>query len=237
MKFKEFILDIIFPRRCPVCDDVLKFGGGFVCPDCRKKLVYVGEISCRKCGKRLSNADQEFCGDCRNEKHYFNKARSVFVYNDAMRNSILRYKNNGRREYADFYSDAICGSLGREIRSFHPDAVLAVPLSKRTYEKRGFNQAELICEKLEKRLGVKFYKDYLARERDSAQQKALSRAERRKNLKKAFTIRKNDVKLKRVVLLDDVYTTGSTVDEISILLRRSGVRSIMVVCLSSGTPV
>ena len=197
----------------------------------------VGAVSCRKCGKRLNDDRREYCEDCEKERHYFTKARSVFIYNDAMRKSVLRYKNHGRREYADFYAEAISAVLGREIRAFKADGLIAVPVSRRTFEKRGFNQAELIAEKVGKRLGIGLYKNYMSRIGDTTEQKTLNSAERRKNLKKAFIINRNDVKLKRVLVLDDVYTTGSTADVIASELRRSGTESVMMVSLCSGSPV
>ena len=184
----------------------------------------------------MNDDTKEYCEDCEKEEHYFTKARSAFIYNDAMRKSVLRYKNHGRREYAEFYAKAISAFLGKEIRAFKADGLIAVPVGRKTLEKRGFNQAELIAEKVAENLGISFYKDYMSRVSDSAKQKTLSRAERRKNLKRAFIINRNDVKLKRVLVLDDVYTTGSTADEISLELRRSGAGSVMMVSLCSGAP-
>ncbi|MCR4743743.1 MAG: ComF family protein [Lachnospiraceae bacterium] len=231
------MIDILFPRRCPVCDEVLKFGAGLICPDCRKKVLRVGSVSCRKCGKRLYDESLEYCEDCKREKHYFTKARSVFVYNDAMRNSVLRYKNHSRREYADFYAEMMEKYLGKEIKAFRADGMIAVPLTKKKLKKRGFDQAEFLAEKVSGRLGISLYKGFLKRLKDTDEQKLLSGAERRKNLKKAFIMSRNDVKLNRVILLDDVYTTGSTADEISVELLNAGIKSVMVVSLCSGTPI
>ena len=237
MELIKLITDIIFPRRCPVCDRVLALNGTLICEDCRDRLVPVGQNSCRKCGKRLNYDRDEYCSDCLREKHSFTKARSVFIYNDAMRRSILRYKEHGRREYAEFYSKAVAAAFGREIKAFRPDGIVAVPVNKKTLKKRGFNQAALIAEKVAESLGIDFYGDYLLRLEEGKEQKALSRTERRKNLKRAFIIRRNDVKLNRVVVLDDVYTTGATADEVSIRLRGAGAESVMVVSLASGAPI
>ena len=230
-------LDALFPRRCAVCDTVLPFGGGKICASCAEKLVPVRDPRCMKCGRMLYSNSAEYCRDCADVKHAFDRAVSAFVYNDAMQESIFRYKYGGRKEYADFYAETMAQYLGKEIRSFKADALIPVPLHKSRLRKRGFNQSALIARKLGKILDIDVAEKLVERVKRTSPQKNLNREERRKNLKRAFKISKNDVKLTRVIIVDDIYTTGSTVDEIALLLRAAGVREVYVATLCSGSPI
>lgn len=234
---KDIVLDMLFPRRCPVCDSVLPFGGGLICEECGKKLIYVQEPRCRKCGRMLTDRGREYCPDCENVSHGFDRAVSAFIYNDAMQEAVFRFKYQGRQEYADFFAESMGRYLSREITGFGAEALIPVPLHKERLKKRGYNQAALLSEKLGKIMGIRVEKDLVKRVRATAPQKTLTREERRKNLKKAFKLSGNGVKLTKVIIVDDIYTTGSTVDEISYLLRAAGVRSVYVATVCSGTPL
>jgi len=231
----DYLLDMVFPRRCPVCDEVLPFGGKLICDDCERKMVFVREPRCRRCGKTLISDRGEYCADCSGISHSFDRAVSVFVYNDAMQEAVFRFKYRGRQEYADFFAESIKQYLGREILSFGAEALIPVPIHKNRLKKRGFNQAELIAERLGSLIGIPLEKKLVKRVEDTRPQKGLSREERRKNLKRAFKLTRNDVKLCRVIVVDDIYTTGSTVDEMAELLKKAGVSSVYVVTLCSGS--
>ncbi len=232
----NIFLDAIYPRRCAVCDEIIPFGGALICSGCEKKPVFVREPRCRKCGRMLYSRE-EYCTDCKEVKHAFDRAFSVFIYNDVMQQSVFRFKYQGRQEYADFYAECIYRYLGEELKSLNAEALIPVPLHKERYKMRGFNQAELIAERLGKILGIKVEKDLVRRVSATLPQKNLNREERRKNLKRAFTLSRNIVKLTRVIIVDDIYTTGITADEMAEILRSAGVREIYVVTLCSGSPV
>jgi ComF family protein len=185
----------------------------------------------------LTDRGKEYCPDCENVRHGFDRAVSAFIYNDAMQDAIFRFKYQGRQEYADFFAESMSKYLGREIREFSADALIPVPLHKDRLKKRGYNQAAILSEKLGKIMGIRVEKDLVKRVRATAPQKTLTREERRKNLKKAFKLSGNGVKLTKVIIVDDIYTPGSTVDEISYLLRAAGVRSVYVATVCSGTPL
>ena len=95
------ILDIIFPRRCPLCDEVIP-PDGKICPECIGKAELVQEPVCKRCGKPIGNARKEYCGDCDRKKHFFDSGKAVFVYQGAVQHSLYRFKYANRREYAAF---------------------------------------------------------------------------------------------------------------------------------------
>ncbi len=215
----------------------MPFGGQKICTDCREELLLrktrIGDNSCRKCGRALYRED-EYCADCKSHTHAFDRGLSLFIYNDPVRRSIAYFKYKGRQEYADYYAEEMVRSLGRQILSLKPDVLIPVPISTGRRKKRGYNQAELLADRIGKLLKIRVEKDLMVRVRDTAPQKELGRAGRRKNLKRGFKIRADVVKLKTAIIIDDIYTTGSTADEMARVLKKAGTDRVYVVTLSSG---
>ena len=108
------LVGLLFPRRCPVCHEVVEDPGELACDICRTRLVRVRDPFCGKCGKPLAAEEQEYCGDCMRKKHAYDRGRAAFVYEEWMRRSIAQYKYGGRREYAEFYAEEILLACARE---------------------------------------------------------------------------------------------------------------------------
>lgn len=225
---------LIYPPRCPICHGILKKGEGLAHEECKKKLVYVKEPRCFQCGKPVMAKEIEFCYDCSQKKHVYTKGLSVFLYNSVMKKSIYEFKYNNKREYGDFYAQEIVRELGEHIKRWKVEAIIPVPLHKSRRKRRGFNQAELVANKVGQRLGIPVEASLVARTRKTLPQKQLNDKERQNNLKKAFKMMRNDVKLSTAIILDDIYTTGSTVDEVAAVLRAAGVEKVYVICIAIG---
>ena len=118
-----------------------------------------------------------------------------------------------------------------------PDALIPIPLHRKRLVKRGYNQAELLAEAVGRKLGVPVYGKLVKRVKNTAPLKRQNPQERQNNLKKAFIIMQNDVKLDTIILIDDIYTTGSTVDEVTDVLKRHGVKKVYVITLACGAGV
>lgn len=232
----EAFWKLLYPAHCPVCDELLSGTKENICPLCRMRIRTVGEHYCIKCGKQLNDNQTACCGDCMTAQHRFTRGRSVFCYED-IRESVYRFKYEGRQEYASFYAAEAVRVLGGDIRSWHAEALIPIPLHKEKLKKRGYNQAALFAEALSGHLGIPFLDKALVRERNTVPQKGLNREERQKNLKKAFKFVQNDVKLNTIILIDDIFTTGSTVDAAADAVREAGVTEIYVVTLASGNGV
>lgn len=227
------ILDIIFPRRCPLCDEVIP-PDEKICPECIGKAELVQEPVCKRCGKPIGNARKEYCGDCDRKKHFFDSGKAVFVYQGAVQHSLYRFKYANRREYAAFYGKMACIQYARWISRLGVDAIIPVPLHRKRRRERGYNQAELFAKEIGKRTGIPVETKLLYRCINTRPQKELNDQERKKNLKKAFTIAQNIVQLRKVLLVDDIYTTGSTVDAAAECLKVSGIQEVYVLCISIG---
>lgn len=228
------ILSILYPKRCPVCHNILQGTGDF-CPSCRKKLHYIQEPRCKKCGKALGRPEQEYCRDCMRFPHSFDRGAAVFAYDKIMQHSIAMFKYHNRREYAEVYAEEMYRRYRRFLQLCAPDVILPVPVHALKKRQRGFNQAELVARELGKKTGILVDTGYLVRIQKTTPQKELSRQQRKANLRKAFDIREKGVSYERVLLIDDIYTTGATMDAISDILKENGVKKVFFLTICVGT--
>ncbi|MBP3926125.1 MAG: ComF family protein, partial [Clostridium sp.] len=138
------ILDILFPRRCPVCGEIVKSAGSLICPACFRELSFVKAPVCKKCGKEITSDTAEFCEDCMTHQHAFEYGVALLNYDDAARNSMVQIKYKNKREYLDFYGAAMAARYEKAIRRMQVDAIVPIPVHRSRLRKRGFNQAEVL---------------------------------------------------------------------------------------------
>lgn len=227
------LLDIFFPRRCPICDEPVKPWNALICKDCAQIPAYIEPPFCMRCGKHLNREEKEYCGDCTAHAHLFERGRALFAYK-SISSSIARFKYAGRQEYAAFYAACMARRLGAFIRDCGAQAFIPVPLHKSRMRHRGYNQAEVLARELSALTGIPVLADWIVRVEKTAPMKDLSAQERQNNLKRAFKIQRNDVKLSTVIIIDDIYTTGSTMDAMSRELKKAGVKRIYFLALAIG---
>lgn len=202
-----------------------------ICKECRQKLVYIKNPRCKKCGKPIEDFRKEFCKDCTRKKHYYKAGRVVWVYTKDMRQSVYRFKYDNKREYADFYVTELVRLYGGWVERLGVDAVIPIPLHRSKYKIRGFNQAEVLARGIGKKMNLPVLTEVVGRARNTMAQKNLNDKERQENLKNAFKITNNAVQLNKVLLVDDIYTTGSTIDAVARVLRENGVKEVYYICL------
>ncbi len=229
------IITLIYPSRCPVCDRPVRPSTEKICLPCLKSLKAARFPYCEKCGKKVSDGVR-ICHDCSNLEHSFARCRSAFEYG-TVRNALYRFKYFGRREYAQVFAEMTARILGDYIAGAKPDAIAFVPLSAGKENKRGYNQARDYACELSKVLGIPLLTDSLRRVRNTIPLKLLSPSARRKNLKNAFKSGQNVVKSLRILLIDDIYTTGATMDECSRVLLDAGAETVYCIALASGEGV
>ncbi len=234
--FPGMITDLLYPRRCPVCDRAVGPFGRLVCETCADSFAYVKEPYCMKCGKELSEETEEYCGDCMRHRHLFDCGRALYTYKSAA-DSIYRFKYKGRQEYAAYYAACMKAGLGQWIAGCEPDAIIPIPIHESKKRSRGYNQAQVLAEELGRCMDIPVETDLVKRIRKTAPMKDLPMTERQNNLKRAFKICRNDVKLNTTIIIDDIYTTGSTIDAVSYELRGAGVRRIYFVTLAIGNGI
>lgn len=227
------ILDILYPARCPICHEILR-GKGRVCAPCAKKIRYIKEPRCKKCGKELEKMEAEYCRDCLRFPHSYDRGIAVFAYDEVMRRSISMFKYHNRREYAKFYAEEMMRAGNGYLKRWNPEVILPVPIHRQKKRKRGFNQAELVAKELGRLTSIPVDTGFLVRTEKTTPQKELTKKQRKENLKKAFAISQNTKKYERVLLVDDIYTTGATMDAISELLRDNHTKNIFFLSICVG---
>ena len=234
-RYIEKIINLVYPRRCPVCDDVVPMGQRLICEECRRKIEYIKEPRCRKCGKQMQDENAVFCMDCEKRKHYYECGFALYDY-QSMKNSIYRFKYSRRSEYAEYYAKDMVEKLAEEIMRIGADAFVPVPLHEGRRIRRGYNQAEVLAKELSKLTGIPCYSKLVKRVRNTIPQKELNVQERQNNLKKAFLIQSDVVKLNKTIVVDDIYTTGSTIDAVAKELRQHGVGKVyyLTLCIGEG---
>ena len=236
MTIREVLQDLVYPPRCAICDGVLdgseKKAG--ICTDCRGKLRYIWEPRCFKCGGPLTEDTEEYCRNCKGRKHFYDRGFALYEYS-SVRQAVYRFKYAGRREYARFFGREMALHMRRELRAWQPQALIPVPLYAGKERSRGYNQATALAEVISSYSGIPVRTDLVRRIRMTRPMKELNARERAANIKNAFLISQDVVKLEVVMLIDDIYTTGTTVDEIARGLRACGVKHIYYAALSIGS--
>lgn len=220
------LLELLYPRRCPVCGDVAWPKGALACPECRRKLSFIEEPTCKRCGREISAPEMEFCRDCASRKRSLDGAVALLHYDAAARRSIAGFKYGGRPEYADFYAEELARRYGRQLLRWRPQAIVPVPADRRRQRIRGYNQAQVLAERLGAALHLPVLPQALIRRRHTLAQKELGPAARQKNLEQAIEIYRYPPGLTRVLLADDIYTTGSTAEACARALKKAGVRQV-----------
>lgn len=195
-----------------------------------------------KCGKPLESGTREYCGDCNKREHVFVRNYAMWLYDSKMQSSIAYFKYHGRREYSLYYAQEICKRFGGQLRSLSIDAIVPVPLFIKKKKSRGYNQAEVLARELGGILGLRVYPDLLIRVKNTKPQKELDDFGRSRNLNDAFDYNEKWVKkqkdipgIKRVLLVDDIYTTGSTLDACSKVLMKNGILAVYGLTVSIGS--
>lgn len=227
--------DLLFPRRCPVCGGVAMPKGRLICPACLKQLSFISSPACMKCGKEIGSREQEYCADCIRRKKSFTRGFALLNYDSRAAVSMAAVKYHNKREYLDFYARAAALRFEKQFRQAGIQVIVPVPVHASRLKTRGFNQAAVLAEKLSAELGIP-WEELLIRVKKTDPQKSLGSAERLKNLRGAFEAEQEAGKWERVLLVDDIYTTGSTAEICSRALLKTRVKQVFVfaVCIGHG---
>ncbi len=219
------LLDWIYPPACVNCGKP----GSLICGECLGKLQPVGDHYCLKCGKPLKKGRS--CRLCSTSDFRFQSSRSPYVYDGPAAAMIKSLKYNGMLDLAPILADHLAEfwkSAGTDV-----DMVIPVPLSEKRQAERGFNQSALIAKAFSKKTGIPFRSDVLKKTVHTPTQVGLNADQRRENLSGVFAAEDMFVKGQRILLIDDVMTTGSTFAECSAVLLDAGAKTVN--CLSAAT--
>ena len=224
------ILNLIYPDRCPLCDTARPVKETGVCPECSKKLITVKGHVCEKCGRPLDK-EKMICDDCIANNFSFDGGKSIYTYS-SVSDSIYRLKYMNRAAYAKTYGRLMAREAKDWFEWIKPDALVPVPLHKNRLIKRGYNQAEELADEISKQTGIPVAGYLVKRSKNTVPQKLVDKAGRQRNMKKAFIVEENVVSFKRIVLIDDIFTTGSTIDSLARVLKDAGVKEVFFLTIS-----
>ena len=235
MIIREYIdsfLELIYPEKncCQICGEVDdKIGEKYICKGCFKKLRLIKFPVCKVCGKSLSTTpEQKLCQECiRNPKSFY-KNRSPFRYKGIIKKILHDYKYLDKPYYFKMLGYFLYQYI-QETNYTDYDFITTVPLHNIKLRKRGYNQAELIAKYLAKKLSIP-YIDTLKRVKNTTKQSNLSKEDRARNLKNVFEIKSkntyNKIRGKKILIVDDIYTTGATINECSSVLTTNGANRV-----------
>jgi ComF family protein len=222
------LLDFLFPPRCPICGESVSKHGQ-ICAVCWNRFDWITDPKCARCGypfpANIENDGKMLCPNCIAKKTKLDWMRSACVYDDASRNIMLPFKHGAQLQFCDVMSRAMCNSL-RELQLQNDTTtellVMPVPLATRRLWKRGYNQAALLARPIAKILNAKIDYNSVRRKHraDMGHKNARQRAE---NIRGVFIVRNPDkIKGRTILLVDDVFTTGATFNELAKILKKAG---------------
>lgn len=214
----EKILNLIFPNVCGFCGEKNK------------------DSLCKNCELRLSKYELNCIKDYRQDQNkHFDYLYSALKYENIIRDKIIEYKFGEKSYLSKTFAKILIKNkkIYRFIKLY--DIIIPVPMYKSKESVRGYNQCILIAKEIAKKIDIDFIKNVLVKEKDTNVQSTLNKTERLKNVKDAFSVKNKElIQDKKIILLDDIYTTGSTVNECSKVLKKAGAKEICVMTIAKG---
>lgn len=221
-----FVKDI----KCIYCENELNDDYPYsICEKCYKSLTFNNQKICKICGIKLFG-EYNVCKHCYSNKNYFNRAYSVFTYTGMVRDIIRKFKFCDCKYMGEYLSKFLVDKY-KDLK-LNCDIVLPVPMYEKKKQERGYNQSWELCKGFEDILPIR--DDILIKIKNTKNQAMSSFEERKTNLIDCFDVKNKDIiQNKNVLLIDDIFTTGSTVNECSKILRKNGAKTVFVLTLSS----
>lgn len=237
--FIETALEALFPSNiyCISCGSLIDRTRRYaLCDQCIEHFHWLGKKTCGKCGKILAETYRHaLCYDCRQYSHIFDRGYTCVTYGFYERDLMMDYKYRGKAYIGKKLGDILYDRISLE--GLTVDYIVPVPMYKKKEQKRGYNQAALMAKRLGRRMETPYVKGMLVRQRDTKPMRGLNPAQRFENLQDAFAISPNNsynIEGKRILLIDDIYTTGSTADACADALRKGGVGQVFVLSFAAG---
>jgi ComF family protein len=235
MEFRSALFQFFLPPQCPCCEKFSEEGKQRFCSNCLSQIRWIEPPFCSICGIPFISREVEThpCGACVTHRKYFTIARALGAFEGSLQEAIHRWKYEGKTYLTPFFASWMAEGLNRYWEPGSLDLLIPVPLHTRRLRERGFNQSLLLVRELSRRTGIPYRKSILQKKKSTIPQVNLSGVEREKELRGTFhVIGKEELSGLSVLLIDDVYTTGATVNECSKVLLRGGAKRVDVLTLA-----
>ncbi len=219
------ILNIFFPPSCIFCNEVMDYRTEIcVCQKCSSNLPVLPKKHCQICLQPLDIVRGDIlCSSCKKSNFHFDGIISPYLYTGCVRDSIIKLKFHKHIDYAKTMAYILSAQVEKMLPSIEFDYIIPVPISKKRYAQRQYNQCELIAKEMSKILNTPKLSDVLIKFKDTPKQSTLSPKQRKENVKNAYKIINNyKIDSKQILLIDDATTTRSTLDECAKTLKNSG---------------
>lgn len=221
-------LDKIFPGHCQLCSDKIPYNE-MICIVCKQALPWL-KHTCQRCAVPMINPNQGICGQCQSHAPYYDQVYSLFYYRQPVSKLIIGLKFHHRLTLARLLGHLMAEYLLNQMDA-SPEAIIPVPLHPRRMRERGFNQACELARTINKRWDIKVRSSAVERLQDNPPQVTLSRKQRLINTRGAFRICERLPK-RHLLIIDDVMTTGATVNELARILKHEGIERVDVLTLA-----
>jgi ComF family protein len=228
------IIDALFPPLCPGCGQRVK-ANSFFCNECHRSLLFIEPPICQVCGRSFSSKNNlsHICGECLKNPPSFKAARSVFIYNEPIKKAISNFKFKGHTNLGGELAKLMFFHLNGFLEEIMPQILIPIPLHIKRLRERGYNQCVLLAKKMAKSLKIPCESRLLRKIKSTSSQVGLCYTERKKNVKGSFFVSNPTlIQGKRILLIDDIFTTGSTVNECAKVLLKAKANGVWVVTLA-----
>jgi ComF family protein len=229
MNILDEFIDLLFPKVCFGCDIRLQGKEKILCSDCEGSLQFLTGV-CEICGSPENPSD---CPVCNSNKFVFDKARSVYIFSKTVQNLIHELKYNEMKRIAKYMGEYVSEYLHLFQPFGNVDIIAPVPLHMVKKRARGFNQAEFLSKEISGHVNWLHIPKLVLRNRFTDTQTKLNRKQRQENVSDAFTLNpKFEIQNKNILIVDDVFTTGATVNSICKLLKKNHAAKIYVLTIA-----
>ena len=221
------VINLVFPPRCPVCDGIIGPVEKYIHSRCCEKLFPVEQPQCMRCGKPVLSERREYCDDCaRALEHHrqmweddsYRQGKALFAYKGSIKQTMYRFKYSNRREYAAYFAQTAVERYSDWIQRCGI----------------GYNQAECFARALSEKTGIRMAKGLVRRVKNTSPLKTMGYVERRNCLEGAFQVADSIVQYDQILIVDDIYTTGSTVESIGHEIAKKCPGRVYVLCICIG---
>jgi ComF family protein len=237
LDLKDDLLDFVYPQTCPLCRNPLKREEKDVCDECWKALALLPSPYCPYCKSFLEGADEIPNHQCpylsTSEDRRIVAVRSLGTFDDHYQKLVHRLKYEKKIPLGKRLAQSLGESMAEEKEFTGCDMVIPVPLHRARERERGFNQSEVLAKGISRAIGISPTKGILKRKRNTKDQTYLNAQQRAENVRGAFVVRRADSIIgKKVILVDDVMTTGATLNECARMLLDSGAKNVFAATLA-----